>query len=232
MKIVLFLNNDIHCATIIEELLPQLKLHKIKIILSHEIGNASNLPVLLSDLKKHEKFADNWQKKFGFESQTYQDINEKNSLDDLKKFAPDLFISIRFGQIFRQPLIDIAKFGVLNLHSGILPKYRGILATFWSILHGETEIGLTLHHITNHEIDKGDIISSYTTKIDFNSSLFDNIHNLYKSRSYLISDAIEKISRGEELDKKPQAKLGKGRYFSYPKTDDIEKFLQLKIPVI
>jgi methionyl-tRNA formyltransferase len=82
-------------------------------------------------------------------------INRDDGFEFVRSFAPDLIVSIRFGQIFRPPLIALPRLGIINLHSGILPDYRGILATFWAMLHGETEIGCTLHYVTDAGIDTG-----------------------------------------------------------------------------
>lgn len=51
----------------------------------------------------------------------------------MKDFNPDLFISIRFGKIFKDEIIQVPKFGLINLHSTILPDYRGIMGTLHAI---------------------------------------------------------------------------------------------------
>lgn len=232
MKILLFLNNDIHSATALNLLFPALKNHEVKIILSQKVGNVDGLPLELLEMKKHEQNFDQkifkkFAKFFGHEIATYESVNSENALDDFRKFAPDLAISIRFGQIFKQLLINIPRFGVLNLHSGLLPNYRGILGTFWAILHGEKEIGTTLHFINDSGIDTGKIIGFSKNKIDGNLSLLLNINNLYKSGCELISQSLEKIQNGEENKAVDQSMLGNGQYFSYPKSDDVKKFLAL-----
>lgn len=248
MKIATLVNNDIHSAKALNLLLPLLRKHKIKIILSKKVGGDLSLAKELIELKSLEqqrmnevfarldknKISKNGFKSFnqianffGIEVTIYENINGNFALSDLKNFAPDLLISIRFGQILKQPIISIPRYGVINLHSGILPNYRGILATFWAILNGEKEIGTTLHYISDSSIDEGDILGYSKTKIDWNKSLIANINNLYEDGCAILFKTIKKISAKEKILSTSQAEFGEGRYFSYPQENDIKKFLKL-----
>ena len=224
MNLLLFLNNDIHSATALTLLSPFLKTHRVKIILSQKVGNVDKLPLELIAMKKFEQDFDRGI--FG-DMVSYEDVNSENALGDFRDFLPDLIISIRFGQIFKPALIKIPRLGVLNLHSGILPKYRGILASFWAVLNGEKKLGMTLHYITDSGIDTGDIIGFSESEIDWNSSLFSNINMLYRGGCTLLLEVLEKISAGEKIAVIPQSKFGVGQYFSYPKDDDVKKFLRV-----
>jgi methionyl-tRNA formyltransferase len=232
MNLLLFLNSDTHSTTALSLLLPTLKNHKIKIILSQKVGNVDDLPRELIAMKKVEQdgVADLFARlaaNLNSEISSYENVNSEIALQDFQKFSPDLIISIRFGQIFKQALINIPRHGVLNLHSGILPNYRGILATFWAILNGEKKIGATLHFVTDSGIDTGDVIGFSESEIDWNSTLFSNINRLYEGGCALLSRNIEKISAGEKILVKKQSDFGAGRYFSYPRSEDVKKFLQL-----
>ena len=69
------------------------------------------------------------------------------ALQKLRDVRADLLISIRFGMILGTEALGLPPRGVLNLHSGLLPQYRGVLATFRALLNGDAEIGCTLHWI-------------------------------------------------------------------------------------
>ncbi|NBV07123.1 MAG: formyl transferase [Proteobacteria bacterium] len=225
MKILLLLNNDIHSATALRLLEKDLENHQIKIILSRKVGNTDFLPADLLELKQREYFE--IEKNFSYQTDFCSNINSTESLQDLKIFAPDLIISIRFGQILKNDVINIPRCGVLNLHSGILPNYRGVMASFWAILNGEKNLGTTLHYINDSKIDTGEIIAFSKTEIDRNSSLLANINNLYKNGCALISQTLEKISANEKIQTINQKSLGQGNYFSYPKEDEVKRFLKL-----
>ena len=60
-----------------------------------------------------------------------ESINSFKSVNIIKSHKPDLLISILGNQIFKKPIIDLAPLGCLNLHTALLPKYRGLMPTFW-----------------------------------------------------------------------------------------------------
>ena len=84
--------------------------------------------------------------------------NSPESLDRMRRFAPDLAVSLRYGRVLREDFLAIPPLGVLNLHSGCLPHYRGILATLRALVAGNPIIGPTLHWITDGTIDTGAIV--------------------------------------------------------------------------
>src|SRR4029450_8052707 len=95
----------------------------------------------------------------------------------------DLFISIRFGLILGTEGLGFPPRGVLNLHSGLLPRYRGVLATFRALLNGDTEIGCTLHWIDSPGIDVGPIVETARTAGAKENSLLWHSLSLYRPRA-------------------------------------------------
>ena len=78
-------------------------------------------------------------------------------VDTLKGLKPDIMITCAFGQILSKEILDIPKFGVINIHASLLPKYRGASPIHFAILNGETKTGITIMK-TNEGVDTGDII--------------------------------------------------------------------------
>lgn len=226
MKLILFLNNDIHSAAALRFLVPHLQQHQFKIILSLQVGNVAKLPPELVQMKEREKFA--IEENFPYPAFFYDNVNSPQALADFKNFAPDLMISIRFGQIMKSELINIPSHGVLNLHSGILPQYRGVLASFWAILNGDKKIGTTLHYINDGTIDTGEIIAMSEVAVDRCASLITNINNLYAEGCELIAEVVAKIAQGILPTTIDQKLLGEGGYFSYPTAEDLQKFRVLE----
>ena len=73
-----------------------------------------------------------------------EDINSKNTLELINSYQPDLLISIAGNQIFKKDLIDIPSKGCLNLHTALLPKYRGLMPTFWVLKNNEVYTGVSV----------------------------------------------------------------------------------------
>lgn len=244
MKIILLLNHDIHSATALNLLFKTLENHQVKIILSNKVGNKTDLADGLIALKNFEQtklnnlFAslDNKGLKeegrfqtfkeiakfFTQEIAIYDNINSNLAINNIKEFSPDLIISIRFGQILQSPVIAIPRLGVINLHSGILPKYRGIMSSFWAILNGDNEIGTTLHYIEDSRIDSGRIIKISRQPLQKNRSFIFNVASLYYNGCKAIANFINNI----ELALEPQSSM-QSNYFSYPKEIDLEKFSKI-----
>ena len=246
MKILLCLNRDIYCLLACHYLLPQLKNHQVKIYFSNSVGQKSenkNLQILqnceqdlsieniASAVQKAEIANINFDEFLTLKkiSENYQIFDFKNINSDGVDFLssswkPDLIASIRFGQIFKEPIIALPKFGIINLHSGILPNYRGIMATIWSMINGEKEIGTTLHFVSDASIDTGNIIAISKKPINYDQPYIANVLGLYEKGTKNIADAICKLENAVPIaDVKQDHSLGK--YFSYPDEAAIERFV-------
>jgi methionyl-tRNA formyltransferase len=232
MKILLLLNSDIYCVKALRLLLPSLGGHEISVLLSRKVGNLKDVPLELLKIKEAEGFAveENLQKirqNFGGVFEFVDDVNSKVEVEKVREMAPQLIISIRFGQILRQGIIQIPQFGVVNLHSGILPAFRGVMASLWAILHGEKEIGTTLHYIEDATIDTGRVIAISRRGVDFSASLIENILALYEEGCGDIIEFLKKVERGEKIELVEQKDLGDSAYYSYPAREDLVECAKL-----
>lgn len=94
----------------------------------------------------------------------FERIKDKEGVDCLKAFKPDLMVTAAFGQMLSQEILDIPKYGCINVHGSLLPKYRGAAPIQWAIINGETVTGVTTM-MTNIGMDTGDILLSEETPI-------------------------------------------------------------------
>ena len=86
-----------------------------------------------------------------------ESINHEKSIELLKTYKPDLLISILGNQIFKNEIINLAPQGCINLHTSLLPKYRGLMPTFWVLKNEEKYTGVSVFYV-NKGIDTGPII--------------------------------------------------------------------------
>ena len=86
-----------------------------------------------------------------------QKIKTPESVAELKKFSADLIVVVAFGQILSQEILDLPKFGCINVHASLLPKYRGAAPIEWSLINGETLTGVTTMQM-NAGLDTGDML--------------------------------------------------------------------------
>lgn len=95
----------------------------------------------------------------------------------LRDLNPDFIVVAAFGQIIPQSILEIPRFGCLNVHASLLPAWRGAAPIQWSILNGDAETGVTIMRM-NAGLDTGDIISKVTVPIgrdETGGSLFDRL---------------------------------------------------------
>ena len=94
----------------------------------------------------------------------FERLRKPEGVEQLKALAPDVVITAAFGQILTQALLDIPRFGTLNVHASLLPRHRGSAPINWCILMGERETGVTIMR-TDVGMDTGDILRSAATPI-------------------------------------------------------------------
>jgi methionyl-tRNA formyltransferase len=104
-------------------------------------------------------------------------IREAENVDYLKKFAPDIIIVVAFGQILTQQILDLPKYGCINVHASLLPKYRGAAPIQWAVINGDAVTGVTTMRM-DIGIDTGDMIAKREVRIaedETGGSLFDKL---------------------------------------------------------
>lgn len=90
--------------------------------------------------------------------------NDSESLERLREFDADLFVTAAYGQILSAELLSIPKLGAINVHASLLPKYRGAAPIQFAIINGETETGITIFRI-EPKLDAGPVLGVVKTDI-------------------------------------------------------------------
>ncbi len=136
----------------------------------------------------------------GLEFITHPNINSKDFLSQMSGYGCDLFVSMSFNQIFRDELINLTPYKIINCHAGKLPFYRGRNILNWALINDEKEFGITIHYV-DEGIDTGDIILQRCYPITDNddySTLLERAYegcatNLYAAVKALQSDNVKPI---------------------------------------
>ena len=119
----------------------------------------------------------------------------RDGIIDLKALEPDLMVTAAYGQILSQDVLDIPKYGTINVHASLLPKYRGASPIQTAVINGDTETGVTIMK-TENGLDTGDIIDTVKTPIFENETADDVCDRLSKLGADLLLEVIEKIEQG------------------------------------
>ena len=129
-------------------------------------------------------------------------IKTPEAVEVLKGYGADLFVVAAFGQILSKEILDMPKYGCVNIHASLLPKYRGAAPIQWAILDGEKETGVTIMQM-NEGLDTGDMLTKVVVPIedtDTGESLFDK---LAEAGAKLLIKTIPQIEAGT-LKPEPQ----------------------------
>lgn len=150
-----------------------------------------------------------------------QNINASNSIKVLKQWKPDVIVSLYFNQILKKEVIEIPKKAALNMHPGLLPKYRGLWPEFWKLHNREKFAGVTLHHI-NEGIDTGDIIAQVAYPIKKNDTRLSLSFRSSQHGVKMLLKTLNQMKRGIPL--KPLRLKGPSRYYSIPTKAHMDAF--------
>jgi len=112
-------------------------------------------------------------------------INHPLWVDRIRTLEPDILFSFYYRDLIGKAILDIPKFGCLNLHGSLLPKYRGRAPLNWAIINGETETGVSLHYMTERA-DDGDIVGQQTIAIDEKESAVSLNKKMVETASQLL----------------------------------------------
>ena len=122
-------------------------------------------------------------------------LRDGTALETIRSLAPDLIVVAAYGRILPQEILDYPKYGCINVHSSLLPKYRGAAPIHWSILNGDKETGVTIMHMAL-ALDAGDIISQVKTPIDPDETV-EMLHDrLARLGADLLVETVQNIADG------------------------------------
>jgi methionyl-tRNA formyltransferase len=147
-------------------------------------------------------------------------INHPDALSRIAAFTPDVLVSILCNEVFKRPLIELAPKGCLNLHSALLPKYRGLMPSFWVLKNGERTTGVSVFFVDDG-IDSGPILVQREIPIDAMSQS-QLIRTTKAIGMEAVAEALAKIRDGD-TGTLPNDDA-QATYFSFPARSDVAEF--------
>lgn len=123
-------------------------------------------------------------------------IKDEKIIEKIKEINPDLIVVVAYGKILPKEIIDIPKYGIINVHSSILPKYRGASPIHSAILNGDTKSGVSIMYI-EEGLDSGDVILQESCDILENDTL-GTLHDKLKDLGAIgLEKALKLIETGK-----------------------------------
>lgn len=123
-------------------------------------------------------------------------VKDAEAVDILRGYDADIFVVAAFGQILSEEILTMPKYGCVNIHASLLPKYRGSAPIQWAIINGENVSGVTIMQM-DKGIDTGDMLMKAEVAIEPGET-GDSLHDkLAKAGAKLIVEALTKIESGD-----------------------------------
>ena len=139
--------------------------------------------------------------KLGIEVLQPERIRRAENWERLKAWEAEIMVVVGYGQIIPQNIIDLPRFGILNVHASLLPKYRGAAPIQWAIANGETETGVTIMQI-DAGLDTGDMLLKAKLVIGPSETAPELSARLAPLGADLLLEAIEQIAAGSARPEK------------------------------
>lgn len=127
--------------------------------------------------------------------QTGKIRNDEELINTIRSLKPDVIVVVAFGQILPETVLNIPKYGSINVHASLLPKYRGAAPIQWAVINGEEETGITTMYM-DKGMDTGDMILKERVKIEPSDTFGDVYLKLKKVGGKLIVETLEKVADG------------------------------------
>jgi methionyl-tRNA formyltransferase len=148
-------------------------------------------------------------------------VNDAGYIDQVRAMAPDVIISVAAPEVFKAELLGVPRLGCINIHSGRLPTYRGMLPTFWQMQLGERVVTITVHRMAER-LDAGDVLATHAFPIMACDSLDRVIKGTKCEGARLMIRVLRELREGQ-IQPTP-VDMRRASYFSFPKQEDAREF--------
>lgn len=148
-------------------------------------------------------------------------VNQPEYIAQVRAMAPDVIVSVAAPEVFKPELLGVPRLGCINIHSGRLPVYRGMMPTFWQMLRGEKAATITVHRMAE-KLDAGDVLATQ----DFAIKTFDSLDRVIqgtKREGARLAIRVLLDLRAGRTQPSPLDMID-AHYFSFPKPEHVQEF--------
>jgi len=159
----------------------------------------------------------------GIELIPAQSVNAKPYIQTAEQLVPDVVVSVAAPEIFSRDMLDVPRMTCINIHSGQLPVYRGMMPNFWQLLHGEASATITIHEMAE-KLDAGGIIATKDFPLRKKDSLDRVIIGTKQEGARLMVQVLLDYADGN-INISP-LDMSNASYFSFPTKKDVSELRQ------
>lgn len=147
--------------------------------------------------------------------------NPNHDRDRIAAMAPDLLVSIACPYILKQPLLELPPLGCINMHHAPLPRYKGMMPTFWQMYHGEKSVGVTIHTMAAR-VDEGEALLQESLPIAQGESLDHLIRRSKRHGAGCMARVLSAIAANSQITMKLDQ--SSSSYFTFPTPNEMKEF--------
>jgi len=160
-------------------------------------------------------------KKYGIPVHDLPDVNDEAFLSMLRENEVDFIVSISGTQLYKKKLREQTPWGIVNCHGALLPHYRGLMPSFWTLANNESEGGVSVHYV-DRKLDNGPIVVQKRYRIHPHDTLEDVMARSKDLAAEAIIETVRKVEAGNpELIPNPIENMS---HFSMPTKEDVRRF--------
>lgn len=162
-------------------------------------------------------------KKYGVPVHTTDDVNSESFRAMLRSFGVEFIVSISGTQLYKKDLRQQTPFGIVNCHGALLPKYRGLMPSFWTLANGEQWGGSSVHFV-DRKLDNGPIVVQRKYRIWPHDTLEDIMARSKDLAAEAIIECVRLVEAGDPpLIPNPESEM---THFAMPGPEDVRRFRQ------
>lgn len=123
-------------------------------------------------------------------------VRDPKALEELKRLNGDVIVVVAFGQIIPKAILELTKFGCINVHGSLLPKYRGAAPIQWAVIDGETESGITTMQM-DEGLDTGDMLLKKVIPLEEKETGGTLFEKLSSAGAELLLETLDGLAAGK-----------------------------------
>jgi methionyl-tRNA formyltransferase len=158
---------------------------------------------------------------YGIPYEHVDNPNQPEFTDAFEQRASDLLISVACPYILKEKLLGIPPRGCINIHHAPLPRYKGMMPTFWQLYHGEQQLGVTIHYMAA-KVDEGDALLQDSLAVTPGESLHELIRRSKRHGAHCMAKVVRSIQADEAVP--VHMDHAQGSYFTFPRREEALEF--------
>ena len=160
-------------------------------------------------------------KAYGIPYEPVDNPNDAAFTGALQQRLPDLLISVACPYILKEKLLGIPPRGCINIHHAPLPRYKGMMPTFWQLYHGEQQLGVTIHYMAA-KVDEGAALLQESLPVTPGESLHNLIRHSKRHGAHCMAKVVRSLQSNEAVA--THMDHAQGSYFTFPKREEALEF--------